>query len=513
MTGAAPIGAIPAGGALPPVQVREPMSVAWQGIEYPVESWNVHGFRLARPIPRILAPGTGRVAEVTLLIGPRGTRIEMQVQVRAIDTDNPQPLEFRFIDLDRAQAEVLHRLVDHAINRQAVSLTRLLNETEAQRQARLETSARSREARKWLQLVLAGAAVAVAVGTVWTRYTSVAARYAAVTAAASTIAPAGPGLVGAIAVTVGQRVAPGEVIAHVRGADHDRRLHAMTDERLALEAQRAELLAREAALVALRGATGGPAGADGAALAETLRVAERRLALERERLAALRATGLPTARRQAERAEQEARVLAAEQAVASARQALAQAAQQQALLQAGVVPGLGLAGLGGLEGTQARLAQLDGLIASARAREELARLGDPVLATCACTVARIERRPGEYTDPTRPIAVLVEDGPPTIHALILGEQARSLQVGDAAAIRLADGRRLGGRVARLDYAAHWPGFVGLQDNVFAADRYARVEIRPDAPLAAPVGMTADVRLSTDRWIAPLMRPLAALVGL
>lgn len=485
------------------VQVKEPMGVVWQGVEYRVAAWNVHGFVFEKPIPRILTPGHGRVADFTLLVGPRGTRIEMQVQACAEDSGDEQPLAFRFVDLQRAQSEVLHRLVDHAVNKQALSLTRLLNEISETRQHRQDTVQRTQETRKWLQLSLAGLVLALASSWAWTRFTTVPARYAAVSAVASVVAPAAAGLVGAIPVSVGQRVMPGDIIAHVRSADHDRRVQSTISERMALEAEQAELTARRGAITQLSVLAGTGNEAERLRLDSALAIAERRLAVERQQLAALHASGLPTARRQSERAQQQARVLAAEQDVLGARRGLDGLAQSAALAQVGVLPGLGGAATGTTDATDLRIAQLEERLAQARLQEVQARDGEPILATCDCTIVRIDRRVGELTDASRPLAVLAEGGMPTIHALILGEHARSVRTGDRATINLANGTRLTGRVSRLDYAAHWSGYAGLQDNVFAADRFARVEIVPDQPIDAPVGMTASVTLSTDRFLAPL----------
>ena len=133
-------------------------------------------------------------------------------------------------------------------------------------------------------------------------------------------------------------------------------------------------------------------------------------------------------------------------------------------------------------------------------REERGAYGEPIVSPCDCTVQQIDRRPGEWADPSDQLAVLVGAEAPTVHALILGENARSIELGDLAQIELADGTALTGHVARMNYDAHWLGYAGLQDNVFAADRYARVEIVPEAPLTAPVGMVASVDVHTDRLL-------------
>jgi len=496
-----------------PVRVTEPMAVLWQGVEYPVAAWDVQGFRLANAIPRILTPGRGRVFELTLLIGGRGTRIEMQVQARALgqaDTagappDDPAapPVAFRFVDLDRAQAEVLHRIVDHSINRQAVSLTRLLNETEEVRTARQATGARTVAIRRWVQVAAASAALALAGGAMWSRFTTVTARYAAVTAPAAGIPAPMPGTVAALAVAVGQTVRPGQVLAHVRPAGHERQLQALTDERQLLEAERDELLARHGATLTAAELAGSGQTVERARLEEALLLAERRLTVARQQLQAMRANGLPTARRQAERAAQEAEVVAARQAVLAAASRLDALQQSESLAGIGLAPGLMRDLSATPDALQARIDRIETRIAVAREREAQYARGEPVLASCDCTVTRIERRPGEWTDPSLPLVVLTESAAATLHALVPAEAARGLRAGDSARIELADGTRLGGRVVRMNYAAHWPGYSGLNDNVFAADRFARVEIRPERPLAAPVGMTAGIVISTDRWLSGL----------
>ena len=46
---------------VPKVEIHEPLSVIWQGVEYAVSHWDVSGFTLQAPIPRVVAPGVGRV--------------------------------------------------------------------------------------------------------------------------------------------------------------------------------------------------------------------------------------------------------------------------------------------------------------------------------------------------------------------------------------------------------------------------------------------------------------------
>lgn len=496
---------LPDSPAAPAVRVSEPMTVMWQGVEHPVAAWDVHGFVLERPIPRLLGPGAGRVADLTLLIGPRGTRIEMQVQAKARDTADPQPLEFRFIDLDRAQAEVLHRIVEAALDRRAMSLTRLLNETEAVRTARQTTQTKLRWLRRWVHLGLAGAALTLAGSLAWTNLTTVRARYAAVTAGATAVSAPMVGTVAAVLVAPGQRVAAGEVLARVRPADADRRIEDIEAALRQLEAEAAELAARQGALATAAALAGTDAGSERARLTEALRLAERRLAVEREALAHIRANGLPSPERQARRARQEAEVLAAEQAVLAAQGRLAALEQAEALAGLGVVPGAGRDGLGAQQALDLRGRHLQAEIDRMRHRRTELAAGEPVRSPCDCRVTLVDRRPGEWTDPARPMVTLAADEAATVHALVPADRARSVRIGDRARIELADGTRLGGRVARLDYAAHWPGYTGLQDNVFAADRYARVEIRPERPIAQPLGMTAEVGIDTGRALAPILR--------
>ncbi len=488
----------------PQVQLREEMSVAWQGVEYPVAAWDVHGFKLADPIPRVLTPGRGRVADFTLLIGPRGTRIEMQVQARATEGEGEgAPVAFRFVDLQRAQSEVLHRIVDHAVNRKSISLTRLLHETEETRTVRHATEARVSAFRKWFQMSLAVAALVGAGAFAWNSQTRVQARYAAVTVPATGVSIPVAGVVAAVMVQPGQAVQAGEVLARIRPNDLDRRIEVLTDQRLALEGEQEELRTRVDALLQLGALTDQGMDAEGARLGAAVALAERRVAMERATLEQLRANGLPTAERQATRARQEALVLEAEQQVIAARSRHEAHVQATALAPLGVMPGLGRDPSGGLGVLELRLTQTSAEIQRAHAREAELLQGDPVVSPCDCIVTQIDRRAGEWADPSRPIVVLADAATPTIHALVLADHARALRNGDIARVELADGTRLNGRVVRMNYSASWPGYTGLQDNVFAADRFARVEIALERAIDRPAGMTATVAISTDRILGPL----------
>lgn len=504
LTAEAPQTHWPEPAAAPQVQLREEMSVAWQGVEYPVAAWDVHGFQLADPIPRVLTPGRGRVADFTLLIGPRGTRIEMQVQARASEGEGA-PVAFRFVDLQRAQSEVLHRIVDHAVNRKSISLTRLLHETEETRVVRHATEARVIAFRKWFQMSLAVAALAGAAAFAWTSQTRVQARYAAVTVPATGVSIPVAGVVAAVMVQPGQAVQAGDVLARIRPNDLDRRIEVLADQRRALESEQEELRTRAEALTQLGALSDQGMDGERARLGAAVALAERRVAVERATLEQLRANGLPTAERQAARARQDAVVLEAEQQVLAARSRYEALLQAEALAPLGVVPGLGRDPSGGLGVLELRLAQTSAEIQRAHEREADLLQGDPVLSPCDCVVTQIDRRAGEWADPSRPLAVLAETAAPTIHALVLADHARALRNGDVARVELADGTRLSGRVVRMNYSAFWPGYTGLQDNVFAADRFARIEIALERPITHPAGMTATVNISTDRLLGPLLQ--------
>lgn len=494
--------------ALRPVRIPEPMAVHWQGVEHAVAAWDVNGFELATPLPRVLAPGRGRVVDVTLLIGRGGTRIEMQVQARATDPDTRNPQAFAFVDLDRAQAEVLHRIVDQVVANKALSLTQLLNDTETTRAARTATETRARGMRTAFQLGLAATVLAVAGTLTWNSFANVRARYAAVTVPATTVAVPVAGVIAGVRAEAGQQVAAGDVLGHVRPADHDARLDDLDTRRRALEAEQAEWRARLATLGTVADLSTQGAESQLAQLDDALRLAERRLAVERAELATLNAQGLPTPARQRDRARQEAEVLRAETALLDLR------TRRDAAARAGMLAPLGL-GLEGARGdgttveiAELRLAGLAAEIAALYAREERIAAGEPVLAPCDCTVHRIDLSPGEYARPDRAAAVLIGDAPAAIHALIPAEDARKIDLGDRARIELADGTRLQGRVAQMNFEARWPGHAGLPQDVFAAERYARVAIAPGAPIDAPAGMAAHVVIRTG---GPLSG-LAALVG-
>lgn len=482
------------------------MAVLWQGVEYPAAQWDVQGFTLVSAIPRLLTPGRGRVAEFTLLIGTGGTRIEMRVQARAADADQAPGLGFRFVDMDRAQAEVLHRIVDHAVNRQALSVTQLLNETEETRVLRQGASERSLAFRSRFHTLVAFTVIAGAGLIAWLNFATVSARYAAVTATAVTVAGPAAGMVGRIAVAPGDEVRAGDTLGLIRPADHEPRLEALADRRRGLEAEQAELRSRRNSLTQVSTlATTGTLDERGR-IENALRLAERQLGVEREQLAALRANGLPTAERQRERARQEGVVLAAEQEVLATRSRLAALAQSETLAPMGILSGAG-APATTFEALDLRLGHVSEEIALAYAREERLAEGEPVIAPCDCTVTQIERRAGEWTQAPEPLFVLAETGAPVIHALVLADAARRISQGDRARVELADGSTLRGRVSRLSYDAQWTGYTGLRDTVFAAERYARVEIAPDTPVDAPVGMTARVSIDTDGFTGWLRQTL------
>ena len=200
----------PATGPVP--EVTEPMIVVWQGVEYPTAAWDVHGFRLSAPIPRVVGPGRGRVIDVTLLLGRGSTRIEMRVHARAIDATQDQPTAYGFVDLERAQAEVLHRIVDNTLSNQALSLTSLLNDTTETHRARAETGALQRRVRTTLQLGLAVAVALVAAFMTWAKLSAVTARFAAVTVAATTVPAPVAGMITRLDATPGPSVQPGDAL-------------------------------------------------------------------------------------------------------------------------------------------------------------------------------------------------------------------------------------------------------------------------------------------------------------
>ncbi|MFN4058561.1 MAG: HlyD family secretion protein [Roseinatronobacter sp.] len=474
-----------------PVRVAEPMAVLWQGMEYAVAEWDVSGLTLRAPMPAAVAPGRGRVVDLLLLIGQGDTRLSMQVQARALPGDESS-CGYQFLNLGRAQSELLHRIVTTAISRQELSLTELLNDTQDTRQARKATIAQAQDTRSWFQMGLAGLVIAGAGTALFNNMTTVKARYAAVTAVAAQVSVPASGMVTQIAVQPGAEVRAGDVLALIRPADFDAQRESAATRLRALEAEQAELRERARALDAARGTDTALVDTERAGLARVLRLAEDRLGLERAQLATLMATGLPTPERQAARARQQALTLSAEQDVLSARTALARLdasagsfGDPRAALTLNTLSPEALA---------LRLQHLSDEITRAYALAEGSAHGLPVIAPCDCRVVAVHRGVGEWADPQRPVFVLAKGAASSIHALVLAEEARGLREGTPATIRLADGTRMTGSVARLGYDAQWPGFAGLSDSIFAAERYARVEIRPDGGIAAPVGMTAQVDL-------------------
>ncbi|WP_071468526.1 HlyD family secretion protein [Roseinatronobacter thiooxidans] len=488
-----------------PVSVCEPMTVLWQGIEYPVAQWDTHGFTLQRAIPSVVSPGNGRVVDVQLMLGEGETRIQMQVQARA-ETGDSAKLRYQFIDLGRAQSELLHRVVDYALTKQELSLTQLLNDSRETRVARQETTQKTLAFRTWFQISLACMALAGAAYMALGSVTQVKSRYAAVSVAAANVSVPASGMVSQIDVTQGQHVQTGQTLAYLRAADHDDRQMALSDHIRALEAEQAELGARRTALQTRDTNAAHLRSSERARLEEAVARADRRLALERAQLASLHAAGgLPTLARQQDKARQQALALSAEADLAAAKGALQALREAEAL---GLVGPQGLtASAETLEALDLRLSHLSREIALAYGRNDALYAGTPVTAPCDCVVAQINRVTGEWAEPAQPMFVLAQSGATAVHALIMADTAQRISHGDRAQIRLADGQQVTGKVARLNYDNNWAGFAGLQNSVFAAERYARVEIIPDHPLDARIGMTAHTVIKTQ---TPLGRVLGQL---
>ena len=478
-----------------PVSVSEPMAVLWQGVEYPVAHWDVHGFTLERAIPTALAPGRGRVIDVALLIGQGDTRIQMHVQAR-IEAGGVADLRYQFMDLGRAQAELLHRIVDYAVTKQELSLTQLLNDARETRAAQQVTTQRTLAFRTLFQISLAcvalGGAAYMALGSL----TTVKSRYAAVSAAAASVSAPAAGMVTQLTVGEGAHVAAGDVLGYLRTADHDARTEALSDRLRALEAEQAELNARKAELDRHDAHGAWIESSERERLKAAIQRAQSRLTLEREQLARLQATGLPTLDRQQARTRQQATVLGAEADLESAKAALN--ALETALAHGHVAGNQGVFNAGNLsqETLALRLGHLTREIALAYEREEMLAKGLPVVSPCDCEVAQVTRVTGEWVEPAQPLFVMSQASERVVHALVMAEVAGRINAGDRAQIRLADGSALNGRVTRLSYDNHRPGYAGLQSDVFAAERYARVEVMPDQPLTARIGLTGTITVRT-----------------
>ena len=463
-----------------PGLVREPMAVAFRGLEYATQTWSVYGFTLAAPLP---GADEAPITEVTLMIARGVTRLALQVQVAAETDPGVRPARYAFIDLEPAQAEVLRRIAEHALANQARALAEMFEETDAalppqapQQYAPHYSSPqpapapRQPEAEAWpypspilqpkpkspaaaaapvaeapkaeprkprsgfaigLRLSLALAAL-IAGGVYWNAQSSIASRFGAVTVAATEMTAPEAGFVTDLSVTEGRAVALGERLGTIRQTDIDfsltetgRRRQALLAEQATLSAERETL--RERAVQAALGETEGAAQEN----ARALDAADLRLTVIAAELAAMP-----------------------------------------------VPPGEG-------------------------------QPGAPILSPCDCTVLTLNHHNGDWVDPDMPLAVLTAGEAASVHALLLGNEAREVAVGNHARIRLADGTSMAGIVERVSFDPHWQGYAGLDDDVFAAGRYARVEIRPERPLTAPVGSSAEVTVQSSQiWGA-----LRALVGM
>lgn len=487
----------------PPVRVAEPMVVLWQGVEYPVQDWDLHGLSLRAPIPGAMAPGQGRVVDFLLLIGQGDTRLSMLVQAR-LQPGDESGCAYQFLHLGRAQSELLHRIVTAAVSRQELSLTQLLNDTHEVKAARKATVAQVQSTRSWFQMGLAGLVIAAAGGALWNNLTTVKARYAAVTAVAAQVSVPASGMVTQLAVRPGMPVTEGQVLAHIRPADFDQRREDAATRLRALEAEQADLRQRQRAVQAMGLHDVELRASERAMRERALTLAETRLSVERAQLATLMGSGLPTPERQAARARQQALALAAEQELLAARTALAVFEAEEATgLGSSARASLSLAGMTP-EALELRLGHLSQEIALAYAREDSLTEGIPVLSPCDCAVVQVNRGVGEWADPAKPVFVLAQGAATSIHALVLAEEARGLSEGSRARIRLANGTQVTGQVQRVGYGAEWNGFAGLSQTIFAPERYARVEIAPEGHLSAPVGMTAQVSLRKTDMIGNIL---------
>lgn len=485
---------------LAPVRVCEPMSVVWNGVDYSVASWDVHGFKLAKPIPTVMAPGKGRVFDASLLIGQGITRIQLWVQCRQTTGDETGQ-SYQFVDLDRAQAELLHRIVGYAVTKQELSLTQLLNDTRETRTERQETVQRMLTFRTWFQVSLAVAALGGAAYMMMSSFTTVTSRYAAVSAAAVSVSAPAAGMVTQIDVATGMPVTTGQILGYLRPPDHDQQHESLHRQLRALEAEQAELRARRAEMerhLALDAQLGT---STRARLKADLARMRERLALERAQLSMLEETGLPTMERQQARSRQRAIVIGAESDLAAAQAALQD-------FEAAHEHGLALARGATAQSSETldlRFAYLTEEIALAYARAETMDKGVPVTAPCDCEVSQINRVVGEWAEPAQPLFVMAAGQTRNVEALIMAEDARHIREGARAEIRLMNGTRAPGQVTRVSYDTSRAGVAGLNGNVFAAERYARVEVKPDQPLDAAIGLTGTVSVRTRDPIAWLTR--------
>ncbi|WP_417626986.1 HlyD family efflux transporter periplasmic adaptor subunit [Pararhodobacter aggregans] len=464
-----------------PGLVREPMAVAFRGLEYATQTWSVYGFTLAAPLP---GADEAPITEVTLMIARGVTRLALQVQVAAETDPGVRPARYAFIDLEPAQAEVLRRIAEHALANQARALAEMFEETDAALPPQVPQhyappppyapppapAPRQPEAEAWpypspvlqpkpkspaavaapvaeapkadprkprsgfaigLRLSLALAAL-IAGGVYWNAQSTIDSRFGAVTVAATEMTAPEAGFITDLSVTEGRAVALGERLGTIRQTDIDfsltetgRRRQALLAEQATLSAERETL--RERAVQAALGETEGAAQEN----ARALDAADLRLTVIAAELAAMP-----------------------------------------------VPPGEG-------------------------------QPGAPILSPCECTVLTLNHHNGDWVDPDMPLAVLTAGEAASVHALLLGNEAREVAVGNHARLRLADGTSMAGTVERVSFDPHWQGYAGLDDDVFAAGRYARVEIRPERPLTAPVGSTAEVTVQSSQ----IWGTLRALAGM
>lgn len=135
-----------------------------------------------------------------------------------------------------------------------------------------------------------------------------------------------------------------------------------------------------------------------------------------------------------------------------------------------------------------------------------------ILSPCTCTLDSLSVHEGDFVTRDQAFATFSDPASVRIHALVSLTQAGELDPGDRATIRLIDGTEIGADLGRIGRVADFPGYTGLDAQVFAADRYARVELVTDAPVTLTAGTEARVSIQSSGFIGALQVELVALTA-
>ncbi len=484
-------------------RVTLPMTVRIGEADYTASDWSVTGFGLNAAVPGM---ARGDVSRATLALEGAGVDVHIPLTCEVVRDSEAGALGFRIVGLAPRQAEVLHRIVDDYLAGQTPALEQLLFRDAA-------STANERVQRRWFsfgrvlaQLLVVCALLTAAGYAVLSNILTFGSHYAAITAPAIELASPATGIVSGPERSAGTLVAKNEILFQLANADDDLRRTEQIGRREQLEALKSQQMDRLLEVQSVTTELNESLRRQMAALDDRVTALNRRIAFDRQDLARARELAGSGYASRAEFDRRSAILAARQQERAELEQERVRLAADLRLAQDGVyrsdlrdnVPTVQVM-LSRIDETQAAIDGID---------HELARLAEArnVRSPCDCVVHATQVRPGELVRQGARVLVLREAGSIAVEALILGEDARKLAIGGRGAIALADGSEASGRIVDIAYDGGDPLRVGLPEQLFAAERFARVRLQVDGLDVGRVGMTGavDFRLGWfDRLLASI----------